>query len=90
VVNVRFGPVADAAPVEEPTESATAAAEPAKAEEPETTEPREDEVEDLLLTQPKKPKGSGCAGCQTEGGAGGSWLWAALGLLWFVRRRRSL
>lgn len=84
-VNVSFGPVADA-PAPEPSK-VVAEKEP----EPEETKPKSDEVEDLLLTQPKSPKGSGCAGCTTgsSSGAGASWLLALGMILLLSRRRRS-
>ncbi len=82
LVNVSFGPMADA-PEPEP-----------KAEDPKTevaeVEAPKDEVEELLLADPKKPRGSGCAGCSTGGQApatGG--LLALVALLGLRRRRRS-
>lgn len=83
LVNVSFGPVADAPePVEKPEETEnTEVAE---------VEPPKDEVEELLLTEPKKPKGSGCAGCRADGGAPAtSGLLALFALLGLRRRRRA-
>ena len=80
-VNVSFGPVADA-PVAEPAVEQ-------KPEEEETVETKPaDEVEDLLLTKPKEPKGSGCAGCSTgsQGGSGSVWM-LALALVFGLGRR---
>jgi MYXO-CTERM domain-containing protein len=82
-VNVSFGPVADA-PEPDP---AKVVAE--KDPEPEEIEPKTDEVEDLLLTQPKSPKGSGCAGCSTGSRSGGAATWLlALGAIFALGRRR--
>ncbi len=80
LVNVSFGPISDAqeaAP--KPEEKAIEVAE---------VEPPKDEVEELLLTTPKKPKGSGCAGCQTGSNSplGGGVL-ALLALVGLRRRR---
>lgn len=81
VVNVSFGPVADAEqsePVEEPEEVVATAP--------------SDEIEDLLLTKPKTGKGSGCAGCSTGSGSGGqgvALLLCALVLLGLRRRARA-
>jgi MYXO-CTERM domain-containing protein len=85
IVNVSFGPVADAP---EPDPAKVVVAE--KEAPPEETKPKTDEVEDLLLTQPKSPKGSGCAGCQTSSSSGSGAIWLlALGALLLGRRRRS-
>lgn len=83
-VNVSFGPVADA-PEPDP---ATVVAE--KNPEPEETTPKTDEVEELLLTKPNSPKGSGCAGCSTgsEGGTGVAWLLALAAMVGLRQRRR--
>lgn len=79
VVNVSFGPVADA-PEPAPTKVE---------EEPKETTAKSDEVEDLLLTKPKPGKGSGCAGCTTgAGSATGSWLLAFAVIVGLRRRRR--
>ncbi|MCP4444213.1 MAG: hypothetical protein GY811_02560 [Myxococcales bacterium] len=83
LVNVSFGPIADApeevAPKEEPPKEEVAAAEPLK-----------DEVEELLLAEPAKPRGSGCAGCSTGSGApGAGGLLALLALVGLRRRRKS-
>ncbi len=80
VVNVSFGPIADAP---EPAKNT----EPVK-EEVATVEPAKDEVEDLLLGGPNKPKGSGCAGCGVGGGAPLSGGLLALFALFGIRRRR--
>ena len=81
-VNVSFGPIADA-PAPDPKAVETPAEEVAE------VEPPTDEVEELLLTGPKKPKGSGCAGCSTGSGSpvGGAFL-ALLALVGLRRRRR--
>ena len=83
LVNVSFGPIADAPePETKPEETEEKVAEAA--------EPPKDEVEELLLTEPKKPKGSGCAGCQTGNGAPASgWLLALVALVGMRRRRRA-
>ena len=85
-VNVSFGPVADAPEPDPKTVVAEATPEPE-----ENTEPKTDEVEDLLLTKPDGPKGSGCAGCSTgnEGGSGALWLLAFGALIACGRRRRQ-
>lgn len=79
LVNVSFGPIADAPEI------------PSKDKKPEEgaiAEPPKDDVDDLLLTGPKKPKGSGCAGCQTgSGGPMGGSLLALLALVGLRRRR---
>jgi MYXO-CTERM domain-containing protein len=81
LVNVSFGPIADAPESAKPAE---------KPEEVAAVEPPKDDVEELLLTTPKKPKGSGCAGCQTGSEAPlGSGLLALLALVGLRRRRRA-
>lgn len=82
-VNVSFGPVANAPVVAEPV---VAEPEPVVVA-PER--PKTDEVEELLLTKPKGPKGSGCAGCATtHSGSNVGWL-MLLGVLWGLGRRRQ-
>ena len=82
-INVSFGPVADAP---EPDPKAPVAE---KTPELEETKPKSDEVEDLLLTKPDGPKGSGCAGCSTGSQEGRGALWfLALAAVWGLRRRR--
>ncbi len=83
LINVSFGPIADAPEAPKADET--------KAEEVAVATPPKDEIEELLLTNPKKPKGSGCAGCQTGAGGGGPLGGALLALLALVglRRRRA-
>ncbi len=81
IVNVSFGPIADAP---EPAKNT----EPTK-EEVATLEPANDDVEELLLAGPNKPKGSGCAGCGVGGGAPLSGGFLALLALLGIRRRRK-
>lgn len=79
LVNVSFGPIADA------QEATPKPVDPTK--EVAVVAPPKDDVDDLLLTTPKKSKGSGCAGCQTgsRGPLGGSLL-ALLVLIGLARR----
>lgn len=85
VVNVSFGPVADA-----PAPKVAAAPVEPEAPTPEpATEPKVDEVEDLLLTQPKEPRGSGCAGCSTGSQTAPTWWLLGLVMLFLRRRRRA-
>ncbi len=80
VVNVSFGPVADAEEttpvVEEPVEVA------------EVTPPS-DEVEELLLTKPKTGKGSGCAGCAAADNEGRGFALLLMALVFLGIRRRA-
>jgi MYXO-CTERM domain-containing protein len=83
VINVSFGPVADAPEPEKSEETK-------QVEDDESVGKPDDEVEDLLLTKPKEPKGSGCAGCSAGREGGASWL-LALGVVFVLgsRRRRD-
>ncbi len=87
-INVSFGPVAAATPPKEAkTEAVVAEAKPEEVKTGfESSNTENDEI-DVLLGKPRPTKGSGCAGCSTEGGAGGSWFWALLALLALKRRR---
>ncbi len=85
LVNVSFGPVADAPKADTPKADKPKPEEVAEVTE---TEAPEDDVEDILLTSPNKPKGSGCAGCNTGSSAPLSGGLLALVALFGMRRRR--
>lgn len=87
-INVSFGAGAQA---DKPPEKKDAQDDPKVADKTTPNPNPNEEIDDLLLTKPKSGRGSGCAGCTTEGPSSTGMLWGLLVLaaLLHTRRRRS-
>ncbi len=84
-INVSFGSAAEATP---PPPVKTDQTKVAQAEKTERAPDQNEEIDDLLLTKPRSAKGSGCAGCSTEGSTSGGVFWALLVLVGLLSSRR--
>lgn len=84
-INVSFGSNSQAVKTPEKTDTKD---ETKVAEKTELKTNPNEEIDDLLLTKPKSGKGSGCAGCSTEGSNSAGFLWGLLVLGVLLRKSR--